>query len=81
MLTKLYQSSMRPNENAYFVITNMEYDTLSTDPCMNDLCGGIATGEWGCWVDSSVTRIIQAGVEHGRALDLRESTGMNLEGM
>lgn len=52
------------------MVTNMEYDAAPTGIPASDMHTGIATGEWGCWVDPAVTRVIQAGIEHGRVPDV-----------
>lgn len=53
-----------PNEAVYFKITNVEHDTLVDDAL--DGFSGSNLGEWGCWVDHSITRIVQTGVEPSR---------------
>ena len=53
-----------PNETVYFKITNVEHDTLADDAL--DGFPGAGSGEWGCWVDHSITRIVQTGVEQSR---------------
>ncbi|TFK72586.1 AAA-domain-containing protein [Pluteus cervinus] len=65
------------NELAFFVFTNIEYDiSVSRDRYQtDDPYIGCTMGELGCWVDTSVTRIIQAGVEHSWIPPL----GTNLE--
>ncbi len=51
------------------MITNVECGGLPLDG-HGGFYAGITAGEWGCWVDSAVTRIIQVGVEHSRVPDL-----------
>lgn len=53
------------NEVVYFIVTNIEHDILphETTP---DIYGGSITGELGCWIDPTVTRMVQTGVEHTR---------------
>ncbi|KAH8108214.1 AAA-domain-containing protein [Cristinia sonorae] len=55
-----------PNEAVYFSITNIEHDVLpvSGEVLATDTYIGCTVGEFGCWVDASVTRIVQTGVEH-----------------
>lgn len=59
-----------PNGTAYFTITNIECDPVASGASYEDLYAGIATGEWGCWINSSVTRVVQTGIEHARVPSL-----------
>ncbi|KAL6309205.1 AAA-domain-containing protein [Sparassis latifolia] len=64
-------SSDNANEFIFFIVTNIEHNVVSnrggaTSP---DLYVGSTVGELGCWVDPSVTRVIQTGVEHARVPD------------
>ncbi len=55
-------------------MTNLEHDVVHTDTDAtngDDVLVGCIMGEYGCWVDTSVTRMIQAGVEHSRVPDAR----------
>ena len=56
----------RNNEIAYFVITNIESDVTSAPNPYDsvDYYTGSTLGELGCWVDTTSTRIVQAGLEH-----------------
>ena len=58
---------VRSNAVVFFKVTNIEYDVM---PCPNssveDLYTGSTLGELGCWVDTSITRMVQTGVEHSR---------------
>ena len=61
-----------PNEVVYFKVTNIEYDVMSRPvSSLQDAYTGSTLGELGCWVDSSVTRMVQTGVEHTRVPDAR----------
>lgn len=66
-------SSNEPRANGlvFFKVTNIEYDVVSkSGPPLQDLYTGSALGELGCWIDTTVTRMIQAGVEHTRIPDV-----------
>ena len=67
---------MLANELVYFMVTNVECDPLSSDINGGDLYSGITTGEWGCWVDPAITRIVQTGLEHSRVPDISEYLGI-----
>lgn len=56
------------NEVVYFLVTNVEHSVISNGAQMTerDLYTGSTVGELGCWIDSSVTRMIQTGLEHAR---------------
>lgn len=54
----------RPNEVVFFKVTNIEYDVVARSS--PSICNGSMLGELGCWVDTSVTRMIQTGLEHSR---------------
>ncbi|KAI0086687.1 AAA-domain-containing protein [Irpex rosettiformis] len=72
-------SSSSANEVIYFMVTNLEHDvvTADTDTCnIDDVFVGCIMGEYGCWVDTSVTRMAQVGVEHSRVPDAR--SGLSL---
>jgi peroxin-6 len=53
-----------PNETVYFKITNVEHEMPRNGAL--DGFSSASLGEWGCWVDHSVTRIVQTGVEQSR---------------
>jgi peroxin-6 len=59
-------SSIHHNETVFFIITNVEHDVFSSNASTHDMYVGSAVGELGCWIDSTITRIIQTGVEHSR---------------
>ncbi|KAG6813100.1 hypothetical protein H0H92_013954 [Tricholoma furcatifolium] len=59
----------RSNEVVFFCITNIEHDIVKHDASL-DVYNGTTIGELGCWVDSSVTRVVQAGVEHSWVPDV-----------
>jgi hypothetical protein len=55
------------NEAVYFIITNIEHDVPSSMQSeAPDMYLGATLGELGCWIDTSITRMIQTGVEHMR---------------
>ncbi|KAH9924001.1 AAA-domain-containing protein [Epithele typhae] len=61
-----------PNELVYFVITNVEHSVPSRlgEGSSPDMYLGATVGELGCWVDTSVTRMVQTGIEHSRIPDM-----------
>ncbi|KAG6845032.1 hypothetical protein H0H87_001369 [Tephrocybe sp. NHM501043] len=60
---KLPAFPSRSNEIVFFSVTNVEHDVVKHDSSV-DVYNGSTMGELGCWVDTSVTRMVQAGVEH-----------------
>ena len=58
--------SNRLNAVVFFIITNVEHDVFESGGPAQDMYAGSTVGELGCWIDSTVTRIIQTGVEHSR---------------
>ncbi|KAF9466437.1 AAA-domain-containing protein [Collybia nuda] len=68
----------RANELAFFCITNVEHDVLKNDSSA-DVYLGSTVGELGCWVDPSITRLVQTGVEHSRVPDV--GTYLKLDSM
>lgn len=62
-------SPARANEVVYFRITNIEHDVMQNDTT-TDVYVGSMLGELGCWVDPSVTRMVQTGVQHSWIPDL-----------
>jgi peroxin-6 len=62
-------SPPRANEIVFFSITNIEHDVMQSD-ATTDVYVGSTLGELGCWVDPSVTRIVQMGVQHSWIPDL-----------
>ncbi|KAI0290473.1 P-loop containing nucleoside triphosphate hydrolase protein [Russula brevipes] len=65
---------------AYFIVTNVDCDPPSTNNTLNpsDVHLGLSAGELGCWVDTTVTRVMQTGFEHARIPDA--STFLDLKG-
>lgn len=57
---------------SYFVVTNLEYDIPvgMRGKELVDFHMECATGEYGCWIDPNVTKLVQAGVEHYPTPDL-----------
>ena len=60
------------NEIVYFLITNVEHSVIPSTLTNGeqDLYTGSTVGELGCWVDFSITRMIQTGLEHARVPEL-----------
>ena len=52
-------------------MTNVDCDPPSINSALNpsDIHLGLSAGELGCWVDTTVTRVTQTGVEHVRIPD------------
>ncbi|KAF8876037.1 AAA-domain-containing protein [Gymnopilus junonius] len=67
-------SHTRPNEVVFFKVTNVEYDVVARSN--QSISNGSMLGELGCWVDTSVTRMIQTGLEHSRVPGIN-STAIN----
>ncbi|KAI0057091.1 AAA-domain-containing protein [Artomyces pyxidatus] len=70
----------RSEQIIYFIVTNVDCDSPVARNGLNtpDINVGLAVGELGCWVDSSVTRMIQTGIEHTRIPDATHFLGMLL---
>ncbi|KAI0948498.1 hypothetical protein AcV7_009223 [Taiwanofungus camphoratus] len=66
------------NELVYFIVTNIEHNVLSNhgDASSVDMYVGSTVGELGCWVDPTITRIIQTGIEHSRVPDTAAYIGI-----
>ena len=61
----------RANGLVFFKVTSIEYDAvLKSSPLLQDVYTGSTLGELGCWIDTSVTRMTQTGVEHTRIPDV-----------
>ncbi|KAI0648219.1 AAA-domain-containing protein [Trametes meyenii] len=65
------------NELVYFLITNVEH---SVPPRLGEMSSpdmyvGATVGELGCWVDPSITRMVQTGIEHSRVPDMGRYLG------
>lgn len=61
----------RANGLVFFKVTSIEYDAvLRSSPGLQDVYTGLTLGELGCWIDTSVTRMTQTGVEHTRIPDV-----------
>ncbi|KAL0574330.1 peroxisomal assembly protein [Marasmius crinis-equi] len=65
-------SAGRNNGVVFFMITNIEYDTISKgkEPAQMDAYFGSTTGELGCWFDPKATRMVQSGLEQSRVPDV-----------
>ncbi|OBZ75775.1 Peroxisomal biogenesis factor 6 [Grifola frondosa] len=68
------------NEPVFFIVTNIEHNVLASrgDGSSPDMYVGATVGELGCWVDSSITRMIQTGIEHSRVPDVGQYLGIAL---
>ena len=68
-------SSASANEVVYFMVTNIEHDVVAADTdTTDDIFVRCIMGEYGCWVDTLVTRMAQVGVEHSRVPDTGSSS-------
>ena len=64
-----HSNESRANGLVFFKV--IEYDVVSKSiPPLQDVYTGSALGELGCWIDTSVTRMTQTGVEHTRIPDV-----------
>ena len=61
-------SKSRANELVFFKVTSIEYDAVMKSS--QDIYTGSTLNEIGCWIDASVTRMTQTGVEHTRIPDV-----------
>ncbi|KAI0668555.1 AAA-domain-containing protein [Trametes maxima] len=73
----LADSSSEVNELVYFLVTNVEHSVPSRlgEVSSPDMYVGATVGEMGCWVDPSVTRMVQTGIEHSRVPDMGQYLG------
>ncbi|KAK0459470.1 AAA-domain-containing protein [Desarmillaria tabescens] len=71
----------RANEAVFFVLTNIDHDVISNEAVSlsPDAYAGATLGELGCWFDSSVTRMVQTGVEHCRVPDASAYLGLDVQ--
>jgi len=64
----------------YFKITNIEHDVLDIDvsdrQTASDAYFAATMGELGCWVESKITQMVQAGLEHSRVPDATRYLGI-----
>jgi peroxin-6 len=59
------------------MVTNIEHDVLPVDTAQDDdIVVGCMMGEYGCWVDTAMTRMVQAGIEHARVPDAASYLGL-----
>ncbi|KAL1947477.1 hypothetical protein VTO73DRAFT_14438 [Trametes versicolor] len=72
------ESHGEPNEVVYFLITNVEHNVPSRlgEVSSSDMYIAATAGELGCWVDPSVTRMVQTGLEHARVPDMAQYLGI-----
>jgi peroxin-6 len=73
-LDAFYRQFIHPSnadQIVYFIVTNVDCDPPSINSALNpsDVHLGLSSGELGCWVDTTVTRVTQTGVEHVRIPD------------
>jgi peroxin-6 len=66
----------RANEVVFFVITSVEYDVRHNDTPMDYMCAEKDFKELGCWVDSTITRVVQVGVKHAQVPDITTYLGI-----
>lgn len=57
-------SAFRSDSVEYFVVTSI--DSNASGIRHDRTAGDVYDGEMGCWVDPSITRMMQTGVEHVR---------------
>ncbi|KAH8108501.1 AAA-domain-containing protein [Phellopilus nigrolimitatus] len=76
---KLVDEECQPNSVGYFIITNLDYDVVENSAVNMDadVFSGSISGELGCWIDSSVTRVVQTGIEHSSVPDVVSYMGIN----
>ncbi|KLO07022.1 AAA-domain-containing protein [Schizopora paradoxa] len=72
---------VQPDSLVFFVVTNLEYDVLpqSEDRTFSDSFLQAAMGELGCWVDPTVTRMVQTGLEHSIVPDMTSFLGLDTQ--
>ena len=58
-------------ELVYFAVTNVECRSPTNGHALgfSEMSVGFTSGELGCWVDATETRMVQTGVEHARIPD------------
>ncbi|KAF8652744.1 hypothetical protein AX16_004241 [Volvariella volvacea WC 439] len=67
-------------EVAYFLVTNVDCEVkINEDLYPPDLYTGSTLGELGCWVDSNITRVNQAGVEQSWVPSLGSYAELDLD--
>ena len=61
----------------YFIVTNVEHSVPSRlgESSSLDMYVGATVGELGCWVDTTVTRMVQTGIEHSRVPTMAQYLG------
>lgn len=67
-------------DTVFFAVTNLEMPSSSRAraPMAGDTYGGATTGEFGYWVDTAVTRIIQTGLEQTRVPNCASYFGLSI---
>ncbi|THH06073.1 hypothetical protein EW145_g4336 [Phellinidium pouzarii] len=77
---RLEMSSMGPM-SGFFLVTNVVHDVLDVNDSnlKVDAFSGSIIGELGCWIDSSKTRVIQAGIEHAFVPDTQYYSSISEE--
>lgn len=73
----LVEDDENVNEIVYFTVTNVEHSVPSRlgEASSLDMYVGATVGELGCWIDTSVTRMVQTGIEHSRVPDMGKYLG------
>lgn len=73
---------VRWNEVVFFKVTNIEYDVMPRpNSSVEDTYTGSVLGELGCWIDSSITRMVQTGVEHSRVPNVCSYMNLDFPGI
>ncbi|KAH7921477.1 AAA-domain-containing protein [Leucogyrophana mollusca] len=75
-------SPRRGNTTVFFIVRSVDYDAnILEDANSEDMNTdrGFTKGDYGCWVDPRVTRVIQIGLEQNRIPDLSSYTGLDHE--
>ncbi|KAJ8699681.1 peroxisomal assembly protein [Pleurotus ostreatus] len=67
-------SPTRANEIVFFMITHIEHPAVTNGIDSHDVAYESAAGELGFWIDPTITRIVQTGLEHTRIPDIGLST-------
>ena len=79
-ITSYPASSVRTNQVVFFVITNIEHEVIQRNGLSSpqDMYVGSTIGELGCWIDSTVTLMVQTGIEHSCVPDVAGYIGAGL---
>ncbi|KZV61880.1 AAA-domain-containing protein [Peniophora sp. CONT] len=75
------RSASSKEELVYFAVTNVEFRSQMNGHAthgFSELSVGFGSGELGCWVDASETRMVQTGIEHSRVPDASAYMGLQV---